>query len=241
MSAFNPGTDNENQLSSDIINQQDNMGPITEESNDNGFKLVQRPPLKHARSFRQRRSGSQWITPHGRVQTPRSKRPRTNTNSQSSADDTLPTNSEIEETEMTEHPHIIKVILAEMDEMRGQILELVDENKRLDAKCTRMDCLSRKNNLKIWGILEEDKETKYDIKRKVLNLLKEYGVNINARDIGEVYRLGAKRSKTVRCTLVHFSHAEDKELTLSRGKQMYFDYGVRLENDFPLEIDDNRK
>ena len=128
-----------------------------------------------------------------------------------------------------------------MREMRGQMQELAEENKRLDAKYTKLDCLSRKNNLKIWGILEEDKETKYDIKRKVMNLLKEYGVNINARDIGEVHRLGAKRPRTVRGTLVHFFHYEDKDLTLSRGKQMFFDYGVRLENDFPVEIDDNRK
>ena len=53
------------------------------------------------------------------------------------------------------------------------MLELVEDNKRLDAKCTKLDCFSTKNNLKIGGIIEEDRETKYDLKRTVIKLLKE--------------------------------------------------------------------
>ena len=234
------GIDNETTINENTTERTD-MTAIVEENNANDSMVFQRPPLKSSINFRQRRSGSRWITPHGRVQTPRSKRARTYTDSLSSVDESLPLNSEVENTEDIAHPHIIKVILAELDEMRTQMLELAEENKRLDAKCTKLDCLSRRNNLKIWGIIEEDKESKYDLKRTVMKLLTEYGVNINARDIGEVHRLGAKKARTTRGTLVNFLHAEDRELTLSRGKQMYLDYGVRLEMDFPLEIDDNRK
>lgn len=80
-----------------------------------------------------------------------------------------------------------------------------------------------------------------DVKRKVLELLGEYGININFRDIDLVYRIGPITGKKPRCILVHFLHAEDKELTISRGKQMFIDYSVRLEDDFPPEIEKKGK
>ena len=53
---------------------------------------------------------------------------------------------------------------------------LTNKNRRLDVKLTKLDCLSRKNNLKIWGIIEDNNETKYDLKRTVIQLFKEYGI-----------------------------------------------------------------
>lgn len=201
----------------------------------------QEPPFKRVLSYRQRRSGERWRAPGGRTQTPRAKRLRRYTDSLSSLDETLPTMNEDGTFEGIEQSNIIKDILAELDEMRDQMQNIRVENKRLNEKCLKLDSLSRRNNLKIWGILEEPIETKFDVKRTVMSLLKDYGININARDIGNVQRLGARRPKTTRCTLVQFLHSEDKELTQSRGKQMYLDYGVRLEDDYPPEIEDSRK
>ena len=219
-----------------------NMNSVTEERmNATQHESHEQPP-NQGLSYKQRRSRTRWAPTAGRVQTPRAKRARTHTESLSSVEGTpTPFNTHESDERDPSDPHIISVILEELAEMREQLQDLSIENKRLDDRCTKLDCLSRKNNLKIWNILEGSRETKYDIKRTVMSLLEEYGVNLNARDIGSVYRLGPKRSDKTRCTMVHFFHAEDKELVKSRGKQIYFDYNVRLEDDFPLEIETNRR
>lgn len=227
---------------SEETEQSVNMNTLTEETGNATQANSQKQPPKQGLSYKQRRSRTRWVTPAGRVQTPRTKRARTHTESLSSVEGT-PTPFNLHESDERDpsDPHIIGVILAELTEMREQLQDLSMDNKRLEDKFTKLDCLSRKNNLKIWNILEGNRETKYDIKRTVMSLLEEYGVNLNARDIGNVYRLGPKRPDTPRCTMVHFFHAEDKELVKSRGKQIYFDYNVRLEDDFPPEIEANRK
>lgn len=227
-------------LAAEISGQNQDMKLADNESYENFAAQYQMPPK---RRFRQRRSGANWTSPNGRVQTPRAKRSRTHTSSLSSLERTPPNvqNQGAPDEQKQSDSHVINVILAELDEMRDQIQVLTNENRRLDVKLTKLDCLSRKSNLKIWGIIEDYNETKYDLKRTVIQLFNEYGININARDIGEVSRIGMKRMKTVRGTLVKFFHSEDKNLVLSRGKQMFIDYKVRLENDFPPEIEERRK
>ena len=86
--------------------------------------------------------------------------------------------------------------------------------------------------MKIWGINENNRETYFDIRRLTLELLNEYGIAVNARNIGKIHRIGVRDRNNRRCVLVQFLHHEDKEQTLRMGRQMYMDYGIKLEDDF---------
>ena len=193
-------------------------------------------------SFRQRRSGKNWLPSAGRIQTPR-KRQRQFTESPVSLNGTEH-NHDVPEEGSPQDTQLLETILYELQELREDVQDLTEENRLLSEKCIKLDSMSRRNNLKIWGICEQRTETKFDTRKKVMDLLHEYGINVSARDIGKVHRLGAKdfrNEKSMRCTLVQFLHPDDKELTVTRGRQMYSDYGVRLEDDFPPEIEDRRK
>ena len=192
--------------------------------------------------FRQRRTGANWSDPKGRTQTPR-KRPRNYTNSPKSLNNTNSPgdNYAVEEDEAISQR--LDTIYREISDMKEDMAELFAENQKLNERCTRIDNQARRNNMKIWNILEDRNETKFDIKRRVTDLFGEYGIKISPRDIDRVFRIGTRdyRGNTPRCTLVHFIHAEDKELVMSRGRHMFNDYRVRLENDYPPEIDENIK
>lgn len=179
-----------------------------------------------------------------RSQTPRPKRARDQVESSSSLDETIPTEYEQQSLQDIIDSRIGVALLParrEMDEMKKEIKELKDENHRLSDRCIKLDSQARKKNLKIWGLLEGTKETRLDLKGQVLSLLSEYGIELNYRDLDSAFRLGAKDSQITRCTLVQFVHMEDKERTLSKGRQMYIDYKVRLDDDYPTEIEDKRK
>ena len=48
------------------------------------------------------------------------------------------------------------------------------------------------------------------------------------------------KTKSPRAVIVKFLSSVDKEQALRRGKDIYFDTGIRLEDDYPMEIEQNR-
>ena len=211
---------------------------------EQSLKETPRGPPRNLTGYRQRRTGLNWISARGRPQTPSAKRQRSRTNSASSADETLSPERDMLDWQDLMDSRIraaLEPVHLEKEEMKAELNELREENKRLNNKCIKLDSQSRKKNLKIWGIIEARKETKSDLKEQVLSLLAEYNINLNPRDLDSVFRIGTKEDNTTRCTLVHFLHMDDKIVTLSRGRHMFKDYGVRLDDDYPIEIEDNRR
>lgn len=197
-------------------------------------------------SYKQRRRGVNLLNARGGQQTPSAKRQRSRTNSGSSTEgnDIQPLDSEETSWQDIMDSRIREAMTPaylEIDEMREEMKDLKEENKKLSDRCIKIDSQSRKRNLKIWGLLEAKRETKFDLKQQVVSLLGEYDIIINHRDIDSVFRIGAKDDRVTRCTLVHFIHMADKEQTLSMGRQMYMDYQVRLDDDYPAEIEEHRR
>lgn len=194
--------------------------------------------------YRNRRISSNWTSAMSRTQTPRTKRLRTHTESPTNlVNESSPRgdNLTLEEIIDSRINAALDPARTEVSELREEVKAIKAENKRLKERCVKIDSQARKKNLKIWGIIEQNKESRFDIKKTVLQLLHDYSINVDSRDIDSVFRIGAKEEKTNRCTLVHFVHLEDKVLTQSRGRDMYRDYAVTLEDDFPPEIESNRR
>ena len=105
----------------------------------------------------------------------------------------------------------------------------------------RLESNSRKKNLTIWGIREEKNESKYDTKRKVKNIFRDYGKNFNPKDLDNLNRVGPKNNHAPRPTKVNFIYSEDKEMAQTVGKELYFDHGMRMKDNFPHEIEAKRK
>ena len=99
----------------------------------------------------------------------------------------------------------------------------------------------RINNLKINGIFEHPKETKYDCKRKVLGMLQNAGIQLHPKAITITQRTGNKSSKQSRAILATFHHLEDKEFVLAKASHIQTQCSIKIEEDFLPEIEANRK
>lgn len=95
-------------------------------------------------SFRQRRSGKNWLPSAGRIQTPR-KRQRQFTDSPVSQNDTE-YNHDGPEEGSTQDTQLLESILYELQELREDVQDLTEENRLLSEKCIKLDSMSRRNN-----------------------------------------------------------------------------------------------
>ena len=102
-------------------------------------------------------------------------------------------------------------------DLNGKMNKLTQEIKDLKEIQVKQENHSRKKNLRIRGVREDDNETKYDSKRKVYNMLRDYGVNVDPKDIENTHREGPRLNNAPRPRpiLVNFLYAEDKEMAVS--------------------------
>ena len=211
--------------------------------------------------FKQRKLGKKEIDIKGRTQTPRPKILRQYTSSPEALNDLSSLQGDHTPLETDDNiesyiSNILKPVFKELNEIRADyvrikqentvIVELKDTVKRLSKdnsmlkeKCIKLDNYSRRNHLKICNVREEQNENGFDTIRKVYNLSRDYGFPLNPKDVDRIHRVGQK-SRSPRAILVKFLRTEDKENALLRGKEIYFDHGISLEDDYPIEIEERR-
>ena len=94
-------------------------------------------------------------------------------------------------------------------------VKIYDSSDVLTKKCIELEDRSRRNNIRISGVKENEKESWDDCKEKVNNVLEN---NLNVKDvkIERAHRVGKKRSdkpRTIVCKLLSYS---DKERVLAK-------------------------
>jgi ribA/ribD-fused uncharacterized protein len=142
---------------------------------------------------------------------------------------------------------IISIINEFCDPMEKEItflkreLELEKEKRtELEEKLLKLECQSRRVNLKFSGVQEKAKETPKDCKNLLLNIFEQVGLKFPPRMIERAHRLGPK-AKGPRTIIARFFHAEDRELILERMRLLRERMGIFVEEDFPEEIQKRRR
>lgn len=83
-----------------------------------------------------------------------------------------------------------------MDELKGILYELQEENRLLWNKVTKLEDQARRKNLVLYGITEDDKESWDETESKVKTLLhEELGISGDTLNIERSHRLGKPRPR----------------------------------------------
>ena len=146
---------------------------------------------------------------------------------------------------------LMKPIKQELDNVKSQsnkfeliekqYEEVLKENKHLKEKLVKLECFSRRSNLKFYGYREQKGESKVDCKRAILNILRGSGIQLHHKAIESAHRIGPYIPKVNRPIIVEFFHGEERELVYTRSEYIYRVTGIRIEEDFPEVIENKRK
>ena len=122
---------------------------------------------------------------------------------------------------------------------KGREIQLLkDENHNLKQKMINLEAHSRRNNLIFLGIKEQQRES---VEERILKLLKDAKVDLPSRAVERAHRVGRYDPSRTRPCIVKFHHHKDRELALYAGKAIFETAQVRVNEDFPREIIQNRK
>lgn len=117
----------------------------------------------------------------------------------------------------------------------------IKENQHLKEKVLKMESYSRRSNLKFYGFTEQKGESKFDSKRFILNTLLRSGIQLHQMAIENSNRVGPQLRNKNRAILAKFFHGQERDLVLKKAEHIYRTTGIRVEEDFPEEIEKKRK
>lgn len=138
----------------------------------------------------------------------------------------------------------VRTLKTEMAALKHKLETTTADKQELEkAKddIVKLECYSRKDNLKFFGFREVGYETKFDCKRKILQTLQDSNINLHPKALESVHRLGPKQHNRSRPIIVKFFHAEEKSLVFSKAQHIWSTTNIRIEEDFASKIEANRK
>lgn len=100
----------------------------------------------------------------------------------------------------------------EISDIRCRVDLLQKEHKVLKDRLEVAEGLLKRNNLIVYGIVEEDEETDLEILSKIIDILKErLKINLSIKDFSNCFRLGVKnnRSRPILVELLSQLHKRD--------------------------------
>lgn len=117
---------------------------------------------------------------------------------------------------------VVKAISAEMDKRlktcEQEIIELRDTNKKLQMNIDSMEQYSRRTNVRIFGVFEDDRE---NVEEKVLDIVNnKIQVPIQAGDIDRCHRVAKRIDGKIRPILVKFTNYKFKSQVLLNRKNL---------------------
>ena len=117
---------------------------------------------------------------------------------------------------------------------------LTDVEKASKEKQREMEDRSRRNNLRIDGIKENDKESWHECEKKVQDIIaKKLGIKTNII-IERAHRTGKKDERKPRCIVFKLLNYKDKELILNNASRLK-NTGIFVNEDFSKETLEKRK
>lgn len=123
--------------------------------------------------------------------------------------------------------------------------QLRAENKQLKEKLLNLETQSRRDNLRFLGIHEVESESWNDCEAKVQDVIRKLGLDADSMKLVRAHRLGApgRQNTQPRPIIVKFHYYKDKESVLQtyRGNKQTLPQKVKVIEDFPAEIDQQRK
>ena len=120
------------------------------------------------------------------------------------------------------------------------IARLTRENEELKRKLTQMETYSRRDNLVFYGLPERRNEV---VEASILKLLFEAKIDMDSNSIVRAHRLGKFVNGKTRPVIVRFHHFKNKMYVLRSSSQIIqcSPFKLRISEDFPQEVLDNRK
>ena len=134
----------------------------------------------------------------------------------------------------------VKIRLNELETREEEHIIIMQENKKLKEKILNLENISKKNNIKFIGVREQRGESKFDRKRTILGILKQSGIHLHHKAIESAERVGPQKNRN-RPIVAKLFHGEEREYVLTRSAHIYRCTGIKTEEDFPIEIEKNRR
>lgn len=85
--------------------------------------------------------------------------------------------------------------------------------------CDKIEQYQRRDNIRIFGLEEEEGETEEDLELKVIELASEMGVSLKADEISIAHRLGRSRNKE-RQVIVRFCHRKKRNEIMRKKAEL---------------------
>jgi len=116
---------------------------------------------------------------------------------------------EIEINDLKENRNVVNLDLAAI---APKLDELIDRVDKVEDEADKLESVTRRDNVRIYGVPEDTGETFEHCKVKILELLNEHVTKKvwNARDIVRAHRLSLDWLAKPRPIIVKFHHWEDK-------------------------------
>lgn len=109
-------------------------------------------------------------------------------------------------------------IAKKIDKQDNRIKKLSQENKRLKARIEQLEQKQKKNNVVIFGLGLEEKETKQELLDKCLTTLNlKLGITLKKQDISDVYTFGKAGNKQI---VLEFISSLSKREVLFNAKKL---------------------
>ena len=122
--------------------------------------------------------------------------------------------------------------------LEESVKKLQSENKSLQERLLKCEIHLKKNNIKIFGLKEEQNE---NIDNKVISIFKEFCTDFNDRTFTSIYRLGQKHEGAIRPILATFFHPKDKYLLQKQTSKINSKHELKIVDDYPQPIETARK
>ena len=112
-----------------------------------------------------------------------------------------------------------------------------NENKMLKDRLIRQELYSRRNNLRIWGVLVDKSD---GVESKLLNLFQSCGIDIHSTDIERAHFVGPLVRNKPRAILVKFISSKFK-MAVVHKRDTFKAKNITFADDYPDEILEHRR
>ncbi|KAM7306031.1 uncharacterized protein ISCGN_015927 [Ixodes scapularis] len=136
------------------------------------------------------------------------------------------------------------------DKLTDYVEVIKDLNRRIDSlenlvrqqaeKLIEFETRSRRHNLLVFGLLEENGESESTLKAAVVDTLFRETLGVQVQTVERIHRLGKKKPGSPRPVILGFYDSREKEQVLRNCRKLKGSQ-IRISNDYPKEIVEVRK
>lgn len=144
-------------------------------------------------------------------------------------------------TEKAKFDGQLRTMQTEMVQVKQELQSTKAENLKIKKELVKQEESSKRSNLKLYGLFEDEKESKFNCKQKVMSMLRDTHIDLHPCAIASAHRIGFKSRYKARPVVVSFQHQEDRDLVLARSNIIYSRWKIKAEEDYPHDVEMERK